>query len=175
MNEGASASLPSRPTPASAAARRGFRRTRYSPARLYSVLVQRVPLPSGKSRHFTLSLRRVYVAAISDVQVTQRSGGPLSVILGRLRLLMFSDSVLHNWPAKMSDYGDIDVGAERAGKTSGSHSLLAEHVILDQAATLMGVSVRHTRRILAAHRKEGAAALAHGNRGYGRPTQRRRR
>ena len=47
--------------------------------------VQRVPLPSGKSRHFTLSLRRVYVAAISDVQATQRSGGPLSVIWGRAR------------------------------------------------------------------------------------------
>ena len=46
--------------------------------------VQRVPLPSGKSRHFTLSLRRVYVAAISDVQATQRSGGPLSVISSRL-------------------------------------------------------------------------------------------
>ena len=45
------------------------------------------------------------------------------------------------------------------------NSLLAEHVSLDWAATLMGVSVRHTRRILAAYRKEGAAALAHGNRG----------
>ena len=33
----------------------------------------------------------------------------------------------------------------------------------DQAATLMGVSARHSRRILAAYRKEGAAALAHGN------------
>ena len=42
------------------------------------------------------------------------------------------------------------------------NSLLAEHVSLDYAATLMGVSVRHTRRILAAYRKEGAAALAHG-------------
>ena len=29
----------------------------------------------------------------------------------------------------------------------------------------MGVSTRHTRRILAAYREEGAAALAHGNRG----------
>ena len=29
----------------------------------------------------------------------------------------------------------------------------------------MGVSARHTRRILAAYRREGAAALAHGNRG----------
>ena len=35
----------------------------------------------------------------------------------------------------------------------------------EQAATLMGVSARHTRRILAAYSKEGAAALAHGNRG----------
>ncbi len=35
----------------------------------------------------------------------------------------------------------------------------------DQAATLMGVSERHTRRLLAAYGKEGAAALAHGNRG----------
>ena len=45
------------------------------------------------------------------------------------------------------------------------NSLLAEHVSLDQAATLMGVSARHTRCILAAYREEGAAALAHGNRG----------
>ena len=35
----------------------------------------------------------------------------------------------------------------------------------EQAAILMGVSERHTRRIVAAYRKEGAAALAHGNRG----------
>ena len=45
------------------------------------------------------------------------------------------------------------------------NSLLAEHMTLDQAATLMGVSARHTRRILAAYRREGAAALPHGNRG----------
>ena len=45
------------------------------------------------------------------------------------------------------------------------NSLLAEHMTLDQAATLMGVSARHTRRILAAYREEGAAALSHGNRG----------
>ena len=35
----------------------------------------------------------------------------------------------------------------------------------EQAATLMGVSARHTRRILAAYREKGAAAIAHGNRG----------
>ena len=33
------------------------------------------------------------------------------------------------------------------------------------AAAALGLSVRHVRRMLAAYRKEGAAALAHGNRG----------
>ena len=49
------------------------------------------------------------------------------------------------------------------------NSLLAEHMTLDQAATLMGVANRHTRRILAAYRELGAAAVAHGHRGR-RPT-----
>ena len=35
----------------------------------------------------------------------------------------FSDSVLPNWSAKMSDYGDIDVDSEGAGKTSGPQQL----------------------------------------------------
>ena len=35
----------------------------------------------------------------------------------------------------------------------------------EQAATLMGGSARHTRRMLAAYREKGAAAIAHGNRG----------
>ena len=45
------------------------------------------------------------------------------------------------------------------------NSLLAEHMTLDQAATLMGVSQRHTRRILAAYQEKGVAAVAHGLRG----------
>ena len=49
------------------------------------------------------------------------------------------------------------------------NSLAAEHMTLDQAAELMGVTQRHTRRILAAYRERGAAALAHGHRGR-RPT-----
>ena len=44
------------------------------------------------------------------------------------------------------------------------NSLLAEQVTLDQAAELMGVSTRHARRMLAAYRECGAAALAHGHR-----------
>ena len=49
------------------------------------------------------------------------------------------------------------------------NSLLAEQITIDQAATLMGVSTRHTWRLLAAYRKDGAAALAHGHRGRRAP------
>ena len=35
----------------------------------------------------------------------------------------------------------------------------------EEAAGLMGLSVRQVRRLLAGYRKEGIAALAHGNRG----------
>jgi len=34
-----------------------------------------------------------------------------------------------------------------------------------EGAQVLALSLRHVRRILAAYRKEGAAALAHGNRG----------
>ena len=34
-----------------------------------------------------------------------------------------------------------------------------------EAAEVLGLSMRHVRRLMAAYRKEGAAALAHGNRG----------
>ena len=44
-------------------------------------------------------------------------------------------------------------------------SLLTQQVTTKQAATLMGASARHTRRLLGAYRKEGAAALDHGSRG----------
>ena len=42
------------------------------------------------------------------------------------------------------------------------NSLLAEHMTLDQAATVMGVSQRHARRMLTAYRDKGASALTHG-------------
>ena len=45
------------------------------------------------------------------------------------------------------------------------NSLLTEHMTSDQAAKLMGVTTRRTRRILAAYREKGAASLAHGHRG----------
>ena len=45
------------------------------------------------------------------------------------------------------------------------NSLLAEQITLDQAAELMAVSSRHTRRMLTDYRDRGAAAIAHGHRG----------
>ena len=45
------------------------------------------------------------------------------------------------------------------------NAVLEQHLPVTQAAELLGVSERHVWRILAAYRKEGAAALAHGNRG----------
>ena len=45
------------------------------------------------------------------------------------------------------------------------NTLLTEQMTIEQAATLMDVSIRHARRLLAAYRVEGAVALSHGNRG----------
>ncbi len=45
------------------------------------------------------------------------------------------------------------------------NTVLEHHLSIRQAAEIMGVSERHTKRLLATYRKEGVAALAHGNRG----------
>ena len=45
------------------------------------------------------------------------------------------------------------------------NTVLEHQLPTAQAAELLGVSERHAWRMLAAYRKEGAAALAHGNRG----------
>ena len=45
------------------------------------------------------------------------------------------------------------------------NSLLAEDITLDQAATVMGLSPRHARRMLTAYQDKGASALTHGLRG----------
>ena len=49
--------------------------------------------------------------------------------------------------------------------------LLAGQLTATEAAVLLTLSERQVRRLLAAYRKEGAAALAHGNRGK-KPKQR---
>ena len=45
------------------------------------------------------------------------------------------------------------------------NGVTAGEVTVGVAAELMGVSERHARRLLAVYRKEGVAAIAHGNRG----------
>ena len=45
------------------------------------------------------------------------------------------------------------------------NSVLEYQLPIAQTAEIMGISERHTKRLLAAYRKEGPAALAHGNRG----------
>ncbi len=49
------------------------------------------------------------------------------------------------------------------------NGVLEYQLPIAQAAEVIGVSERHTKRLLAVYRKDGAAALAHGNRGR-RPT-----
>ena len=45
------------------------------------------------------------------------------------------------------------------------NSVMVGQLPVGQAAEVLGISERHVRRILAAYREEGAAALVHGNRG----------
>ena len=45
------------------------------------------------------------------------------------------------------------------------NNILEYQIPIVQAAEILGMSERHTRRLLNAYRKDGAAALAHGNRG----------
>ena len=45
------------------------------------------------------------------------------------------------------------------------NNILEYQIPIVQAAEILGISERHTRRLLNAYRKDGAAALAHGNRG----------
>jgi transposase len=46
------------------------------------------------------------------------------------------------------------------------NTILGKQCSASEAAQLIGVSERHLWRLLAAYRKEGAAALAHGNRNH---------
>ena len=46
------------------------------------------------------------------------------------------------------------------------NAVLSQQCNAVEAAQLIGVSERHLWRLLAAYRKEGAAALAHGNRDH---------
>ena len=57
-----------------------------------------------------------------------------------------------------------DIDRERTNRLCILNSVLGKQCNAMEAAQLIGVSERHLWRLLAAYRKEGAAALAHGNR-----------
>jgi transposase len=59
----------------------------------------------------------------------------------------------------------LTLTAKEQNRLQSLNGVLEKHWAMQKAAKVMGVSERHGWRILAAYRKEGAAALAHGNRG----------
>ena len=60
---------------------------------------------------------------------------------------------------------DVTLNQQEQARIQVLNSVLEYQLPIAQAAEIMGVSERHTKRLLAAYRKHGAAALAHGNRG----------
>ena len=60
---------------------------------------------------------------------------------------------------------ELTLTAKEQNRLQSLNGVLEKHWPMQEAAKVMGVSERHGWRILAAYRKEGAAALAHGNRG----------
>ena len=59
---------------------------------------------------------------------------------------------------------DVTLNQQEQARIQVLNSVLEHHLPIAQAAEIMGVSERHTKRLLAAYRKDGPAALAHGNR-----------
>ena len=64
---------------------------------------------------------------------------------------------------------NVTLNQKEQGKQQALNSLLAKHTTIEQASILMGLNMRHTRRILAAYKEEVSAALAHGHRGRRAP------
>lgn len=60
---------------------------------------------------------------------------------------------------------EVTLNTRDQQRLSVIHELGCRTLTGKQAAAMLGVSVRQVRRILAAYRKEGVAALPHGNRG----------
>ena len=60
---------------------------------------------------------------------------------------------------------DVTLNQKEQARLFVLNSVLEYQVPIADAAELLGVTQRHARRMLAAYRERGAAALAHGNRG----------
>jgi len=64
----------------------------------------------------------------------------------------------------MSVMGELTLTQKEQSRLRVLNEVMEHQIAIDQAAEIMGLSERHVWRIIAAYRKEGAAALAHGNR-----------
>ena len=60
---------------------------------------------------------------------------------------------------------DLTLNQQEQARIQVLNSVLEHHLPIVQAAEILGISERHTKCLLAAYRKGGPAALAHGNRG----------
>ncbi len=60
--------------------------------------------------------------------------------------------------------GELTLTRKEQNRLQVLNGVLEDQISVGQAAEVLGVSERHVWRILAAYRKDGAAALAHGNR-----------
>ena len=60
---------------------------------------------------------------------------------------------------------DVTLNQQEQSRIQVLNCVLEYQLPIAQAAEIMGVSERHTKRLLAAYRKGGPAALVHGNRG----------
>ena len=68
---------------------------------------------------------------------------------------------------------DVTLNQQEQARIQVLNGVLEYQLPIAQAAEIMGVSERHTKRLLAAaYRKHGAPALAHGNRGPKAPQRR---
>lgn len=65
----------------------------------------------------------------------------------------------------MSVMGGLTLTQREQARLQTLNLVLGKQMGVGEAAYLLGLSERHTWRIFAAYRREGAAALAHGNRG----------
>jgi transposase len=65
----------------------------------------------------------------------------------------------------MSVMGGLTLTQRELARLQVLNRVLGHDMRVGEAAEVLGLSERHAWRILAAYRKEGAAALAHGNRG----------
>ena len=60
---------------------------------------------------------------------------------------------------------DVTLNQREQARLQVLNSVLEYQLPITQAAEILGISERQVRRVLAAYRREGAAALVHGNRG----------